>query len=354
MRDFTGKIVLLGNYMPDQQESMQHFVQMLSSGLMARGVPVEIVRPEPALGRVLSGNTGAGKWFGYFDKLMLFPRHLKKRLESFDSGDVLHICDHSNAVYTKYATRIPHLLTCHDLLAVRAARGEISENPTRAAGKIYQRIILKGLNRARRVVCVSNATKIDVQRLTKLTPQQITVVENGLNHSYGPLPRADALDRIGRKTGARPNRFILHVGGNQWYKNRAGVIGIYAELLKLRPEAPDLFMAGKPLPPELQRQIANANLRDRVHTLQDCDNEDLRALYSAADALLFPSLAEGFGWPIIEAQACGCAVITSNLAPMNDVAGDAAIYIDPRDGRTAAAALRDLLWEGGLDHAVRK
>jgi glycosyltransferase involved in cell wall biosynthesis len=91
-----------------------------------------------------------------------------------------------------------------------------------------------------------------------------------------------------------------------------------------------------------------------MHMLCDCDNEDLRALYSAADALLFPSLAEGFGWPIAEAQACGCPVVTSARAPMNDVGGKAAIYIDPRDSATAARTLRDLLWESGADKAARK
>jgi glycosyltransferase involved in cell wall biosynthesis len=240
------------------------------------------------------------------------------------------------------------------MLAIRSALGEIPENRTRLTGRIYQRRILKGLNRARRVACVSNATKVDLERLTKLKSNQVTVVENGLNYPYGPSARGDALDEIAAKTGARPNRFILHVGGNQWYKNRAGVVGIYAELLKLLPEGPDLYLLGKPLTKELETQIDAANIRERIQTLHACDNEDLRALYSAADALLFPSLAEGFGWPIIEAQACGCPVVTSNSAPMTEVGGDGAVFIDPRDWRSAAATLRDLLWESGLDRAVRR
>ena len=291
MPEFTGKVLLLGNSDQDQQESMQHFAQMLLGGLMARGVAVELIRPEPLFGRLISGNSGAAKWFGYLDKFFVFPRALKKRLRALTAGDLLHICDHSNAIYTKYATRIPHLATCHDMLAIRSALGEIPENLTRFSGRIYQRKILRGLNRAWRVACVSNATKIDVERLTNLKPNQVTVVENGLNYSYGPVERSEAMERIAGKIGARPNRFILHVGGNQWYKNRHGVVGIYAELLKILPEGPDLYLVGKPLTRELEAQIDAAKIRERVRTLVGCDNEELRALYSAADALLFPSLA---------------------------------------------------------------
>ncbi|HEY6225630.1 MAG TPA: glycosyltransferase family 1 protein [Verrucomicrobiae bacterium] len=346
--------MLLGNYAPDQQESMQHFAQMLLGGLLARGVAVELVRVQPIFGRIGSGASGVGKWLGYLDKFFLFPRALKRLLRSLGSQDVLHICDHSNAIYTKYAGRIPHLVTCHDMLAVRSALGEIPENRTRFPGRIYQRKILHGLNRARRVACVSNATKVDVERITKLKPNQITVVENGLNYPYGPIERSEAIERVAAKIGARPNRFILHVGGNQWYKNRHGVVGIYAELLKILPEGPDLYLVGKTLTRELEAQIDAMKIRERVRSLAGCDNEDLRALYSAADALLFPSLAEGFGWPIIEAQACGCPVVTSNFAPMNEVGGDGAVFIDPKDSRSAAATLRDLLWESGMDRAVRR
>ncbi|MDT9189897.1 MAG: glycosyltransferase, partial [Limnospira sp. PMC 894.15] len=73
------------------------------------------------------------------------------------------------------------------------------------------------------------------------------------------------------------------------------------------------------------------------------DNEDLRALYSAAIALLFPSLQEGFGWPIIEAQACGCPVFTSHIPPMTEVGGDVAIYIDPKNPQESATKILDSL-----------
>jgi glycosyltransferase involved in cell wall biosynthesis len=354
MPEFSGNVLLLANYLPDEQESMQRFVQILHMGLRARGIAVQMIRPEPKLRKHGSVQQGLGKWLGYVDKFVLFPSRLKKRLSEFKRGDVLHICDHSNAIYTKYAARIPHLVTCHDLLAIRSAHGEFPENPTGVTGHVFQQMILKGINRARRVACVSKATRDDLARLSELDSTKITLIENGLNHPYGPLARDEAMRRIAAKLKNPPAHFILHVGGNQWYKNRAGVIGIYSNFLKLLPEGSDLILVGKPLTEAMRFEISSANIGDRVHALHNCDNEDLRALYSAAEAFLFPSLAEGFGWPILEAQACGCAVVTSARPPMNEVGGDAAVYIDPRDKPAAARTLRDLLWESGLEKAARK
>ena len=87
---------------------------------------------------------------------------------------------------------------------------------------------------------------------------------------------------------------------------------------------------------EMRQFIKIHNLTQKVIELVEIDNENLRALYSAATALLFPSLYEGFGWPIIEAQACGCPVFTSNRSPMNDVGGEAAIYIEPDQPKETA------------------
>ena len=73
--------------------------------------------------------------------------------------------------------------------------------------------------------------------------------------------------------------------------------------------------------------------------MQDVSHEELRALYARSTALLFPSLQEGFGWPLIEAQACGCPVFTSDLEPMNEIGGPGACYLDPRNPEAMAEAI---------------
>ena len=203
----------------------------------------------------------------------------------------------------------------------------------RVSGRLYQRWILRGLNATGRVACVSRATSRDILRLTSLAPDQVSLVHNGLNHSYAPLREIDAVARL-REVSLRFGNgmvsmlntgFILHVGGNQWYKNRSGLIQIYARLCEKMLHPPYLVMAGKPFTPSLRQEIASHHLEDRVIELTCVSNEDLRTLYCTAQLLLFPSLEEGFGWPIVEAQACGCRVVIADREPMTEIGGGAAV-----------------------------
>ena len=350
-------VLLLGNYAPDAQESMLRFSALLEGGLAEQGRQVQLVQPPVRLGALAPAGYGLGKWLGYVDKYLLFPIRLRQLLrQSSQSGPFLvHIADHSNAVYTRYLAGIPHVVTCHDLLAVRSARGEFPENPVRWSGRKLQTAILRGLNRAAHVTADSQATLEDLARLGSLPAERLSLIHVGLNYPYTPMPQAEACRRVAAllaqsgfptrpPEGSAP-RFILHVGGNQWYKNRPGVLRIYHRLCGLVPHPPLLAMAGKPLPRQLAQLADELRLGPKLLVLPDCANEDLRALYSLAELLLFPSFAEGFGWPPVEAQACGCRVLVSRIPPLPEVAGDSAFFIEPRELDAAAAVLRDALAE---------
>jgi glycosyltransferase involved in cell wall biosynthesis len=338
------RILLIGNYVYSFQESMQRFASVLQQGLTAAGHEVCLIRPNPYFGRLRPSSTGVGKWLGYIDRFVIFPFVLVRALKW---SQIVHICDHANAVYMKYLRRRPHLVTCHDMLAIRSALGEIPQNPTRWTGKKYQRMILKGLNRARRVICVSESTKADLLRISQLNCAQMGVIYNGLNYPYRPMQERER--RATLKALALDGKpFLLHVGGNQWYKNRPGVLKIFSHLLRF-PEVSELklVMVGKPWSAEMRRLISERGLGGKVVEVVDASNEELRALYSGAVALVFPSLHEGFGWPILEAQACGCPVFTSNRPPMTEVGNDTAIYLDPERSEDAAWLIATRL--GGLD-----
>jgi len=318
------KILLIANYENDRQESMLRFAYGLESELEKIGVAVEVIRPRLFFGRLWRGVAGIGKWLGYMDKFIVFPFELKHRLLRLGGDSVVHICDHSNAFYTRYLKKIPHLVTCHDLLAVRAARGEFSRARTGPTGKLLQHWILNGLRRARRIVCVSQATRRDLLRLLDGKSGIATCM--GLHQSYSPMPVAQALERVRPLIGGKGG-YILHVGGNQWYKNRPGVLSIYQALCEITPQV-KLVMVGPPFDSAMNAFLKKHRaVASNVASLQDVDNEDLRALYSAAELLLFPSYEEGFGWPIVEAQACGCRVLTTGKAPMNEAGGRAAVYL---------------------------
>lgn len=319
------KILLVGNYLPDRQESMQRFAEMMEQELSHAGHEVRLIRPVVKLGK-FSWPNKLQKWIGHIDKFLLFPSALRRATAW---ADVVHICDHSNAMYVKHVASRPHLVTCHDLLAVRGARGEFPVDPVGFTGKLLQKWIARGLKSAKFIVCVSNATRLDCMRVLDIDASRLEVVYSGLNYPYYPMPIGEAEGRLDRLGMSNKRRFLMHVGSNTWYKNRLGVLKIFAQLVRQHQRDIDLIFAGRKLTAAMNKFIAEAGIEKRVKQLGAVSNEDLCALYSRAEGLIFPSLEEGFGWPVLEAQASGCPVFTSNRAPMTEIGGDAAVYIYP-------------------------
>jgi glycosyltransferase involved in cell wall biosynthesis len=332
------KILLVGNYVNDGQESMQRFAALMKRGLTQAGHDVQIVRPPTLIGRLHASGHGLGKWLGYVDKFAVFPPALRAAVRW---ADVVHICDHANCFYVKYIKSVPHVVTCHDLLAIRSALGEIPQHQTRWSGRQLQRLILKGLTEARHIVCVSEATRRDLLRITGIPERRVSRAYLSLNYPYSPMAAQEAASRISKFPIDSTQPFFLHVGGNQWYKNRLGVLRIFSALRKLiEGQTFRLIMVGKPWTAEMRRFVVEHGMNNLISELTRVTEEDLRALYSTATMLLFPSFEEGFGWPIIEAQACGCPVATSHGSPMDEVGGNAAVYIDPQDPESAAATVK--------------
>jgi glycosyltransferase involved in cell wall biosynthesis len=330
------RILLVGNYVPERQQSMLRFGEVLRRGLSERGHHVTLLQPEPRWLGSRDPRRGLGKWLGYGDKLVRFPARLRAAAREHD---VVHVLDHSNAPYCQVLAGLPHLITCHDLLAVRSALGEFPQQRTRWSGRRLQAMILRGLRRARLVACVSQSTRDDVVRLAHLGEDRLALVPNGLNHPY--VPQADTVvDTVLTRAGLPRGRYLLHVGGNHWYKHRPGALRIAAALAR-QPGFTDLHLAmvGEEFDDHLHQVAAETALGDRLHVLTQVDNDTLAALYSGALALVFPSLHEGFGWPVIEAQACGCPAFIADRAPLPEVAGSGAVTFDPLDAEAAARVI---------------
>ena len=336
---------------------MLRFGDLLRRELEGRGHVVTLLQPQERLGGITLFGSGMRKWFGYVDKFLLFPRYLRRVKKEFD---VVHICDHSNAMYVKHLQDRPHVVTCHDVLAIKSAAGEVPENPTGFTGRIFQKLILSGIKRAQHLVCDSEATRDDLARISGRDASTIEVIYISLNYPYTPMPAEDArrhLESLGLQT-SQP--YFVHIGGTVWYKNKLGLLKIYA-LLRQYPEFQDhrLLLLGKPLSPSLLDFVREAGLEPFVDKKSNVSNEDLRAAYSLSEGLIFPSLQEGFGWPVLEAQASGCCVFTTNRKPMTEVGGDAAVYFDPSDLPGAARIIKDALQdrdairERGLANARR-
>ena len=341
------KILLVGNLPEDGQESMQRFTTLLRTGLEARGHTVAEVSPRLRLARLGPRYRYAGvpKYLGYFDKFVLFPRELRRRVALF-RPDVVHVTDHANVIYASAVDGAPVLATCHDLLQARAASGELPPQRVGRLGRQHQNWIRTSLGRIPLVACVSTQTRADLLRLTALAPTQVALIPNALNFPYRPIAGPECQARLAVLAarhrlspdafGTGHGGFLLHVGGAHWYKNRPGLLEIYARLRSLLSPAPTLVMVGPALangPADLASQLG---LDGHLVSLPSVTNPELEALYNGAEALLFPSWEEGFGWPIAEAQACGCAVFASDRAPMTEVGGRSSVYFDPHQPDDAA------------------
>jgi glycosyltransferase involved in cell wall biosynthesis len=344
------KILLIGNYLPDAQESMQRYAQLMHLGLREAGHRVTLMTPLPVLNSAGRAPSGIWKWIGYLDKYLLSPPDLARAAAD---AELVHVCDHANSMYVPRRSEVPYVVTCHDLLAVRGALGEDTDCPTGFAGRRLQMQILRGLHRAAALACVSQATLRDAERLVTGYPGQMMVTPNALSYPYRRIDPLVAQQRLLAIAGLkRGGDYILHVGSNLRRKNREGVLRSVAAC------GPgwegQVVFAGQPLTPELRQLAIALKVAEQIVEVEKPSNDLLEALYNAAYALLFPSRFEGFGWPIIEAQACGCPVICSRREPFTEVAGDAALLGDPDRPEQFAAAIVALHRNGALASDLRR
>lgn len=355
------KVLLIGNYIHDRQESMQRFARMLALELPNHGISADFIQPEPWFGRLRPSPIGIGKWLGYFDKFVIFPFVLRRKISALQYGPggkaksrvVVHICDHSNAFY-EAVTNAPTLVTCHDLLAVRGALGEDTDCPASWAGRILQKLILRGLSRADFVVCVSSATRRDLLRLMDASlDAKSGVVWQGKNHPYQRLSETETDLRLAQAFELNPALpFVLCVGLNLKRKNREGALRIISQI---RDEWPgQIVFAGEPLDDAAFALARSLGVAERVVQIRKPSNDLLEALYNRATALLFPSKCEGFGWPIIEAQACGCPVICSDRTSVPEVAGEGAIVCQLEDEASFARAILEVMKNEAREELVAK
>lgn len=330
------RILLVGNYVPDRQHSMLRYSDWLASALRRQGYEVTTVAPRLRLAR-FAGN-GMRKWFAFLDKFLLFAPELNRLARRHD---LVHICDHSNAPYALVVGSRAVSITCHDLIPIKVLCGEVEGQRLARTAACLQRLIRFALRYVANVAYVSEATKDDFVRLIAHPYEVSEVIPNPVI-GFGGMTQDRALSMMKQAGLPADAPFLLHVGSNLWYKNRTGTVGLFG-LLRSHPGSPAalqnarLICVGPPLPDEAKRSARD--WKDNLIVVSEASPELIEALYTRAEALLYPSLDEGFGWPIIEAQACGCPVITTDREPMREIAGPYALLINPRRPEEAAATI---------------
>ena len=207
----------------------------------------------------------------------------------------------------------------------------------------------KTAHRARRVITVSEYSAQDIESLYGLPRERIVVIPNGVSEDFRSIVDRQDRDAIRRRFGLSTERFILFVGGADPRKNHQALLKAYT-LQSARLGDWRLVLVGdvRHRFGDLQQTARTLGLEHRVVCTGRLPIEDIRLLYANADLFVFPSLYEGFGMPVLEAMACGAPVITSNRTALPEVAGDAAVLVDPEDADELAEAIVRVLETSSL------
>ena len=276
-------------------------------------------------------------------------RTLVRTLRAVDGA--LHLPNHHLGRYGIRLSR-PYVLTVHDLIRLfdrERASPLISKPNTR--DRLYLRLDRAGIRRAAAIVAPSQATKRDLVRHLHIPEERITVVYAGVDH--------DVFRPVEQRVLAEP--YVLVVGSEHPRKNLATLFRSFAYLkdgarfadLKLvKVGSPGSGEA--PFRTQTVRAARDAGVEDDVVFVERLERDQLAAWYSGAECFVLPSLYEGFGLPPVEAMACGCPVIVSNVTSLPEVAGGAALLVDPHDERALADAMEAVLTDRELRADLRE
>lgn len=246
--------------------------------------------------------------------------------------------------------RCRKVLTIHDLFARLAPKTQ----PV-LLRFAYSWWIPATLGNVDAVIVPSCATKRDMVDLVAADPQKIAVIHPGVSRQFKPVADREQDQAAVRRYGVRPP-YVLFMGGVEPRKNLATLLKAYA-MARPRLREWSLVVVGKkrPISPQISRLLDSLGLQKHTVFVGYVEDKDLPSLYRMAELFVFPTLYEGFGFPPLEAMACGTPVITSNTSSLPEVVGDAALCVSPHDAKAIADAMDAVLTSSAVrDELVQK
>ena len=251
-------------------------------------------------------------------------------------------------VYHGPAFVAPLVKTCRQVITIHDMSSHLVPERHSLHRRLYLRAIVPAtIRNSDRIIADSESTKRDILGFGWTDEEKICVVHLGVEGRFKPVTDRERLAKVREKYGLH-HEFILFVGAIEPRKNLGTLVDAY--LADSLSDRFDLVLAGG-LGWDysgLLQKIAASGRRERIRMPGYVDDTDLPALYSAAEAFVYPSLYEGFGLPVLEAMACGTPVITSSVSSLPEVAGEAGILVDPSDTGALASELRRVLMDAGL------
>ncbi len=243
------------------------------------------------------------------------------------------------------------IVTIHDLWLARYP--EYSRKLLGQAGS--SRRAIATANRARKVVTVSEFSAREIESLYGIPRDHVVVIHNGVSEDFVPLCNEQVRAELRERWAIPAGGFILFVGGADPRKNHRGFLQAVAQVRSQLGGRAILLVGDAEHSQGSYRATAQAlGVEQEIRCTGRLGREDLRRLYSFADLFVFPSRYEGFGMPVLEAMACGAPTITSSTSSLPEVAGEAALLVDPDDVQALGKAMVRVLSDGTLREGMRQ
>jgi glycosyltransferase involved in cell wall biosynthesis len=220
----------------------------------------------------------------------------------------------------------------------------------------YARISMKlASKRATRVMTVSESSKRDLLRFLEIDPDKVVVIPNAYDERFGVEPREEDVVRVSERYQLH-DEFVLYAGNVKPHKNLERLIDAFDRVRKRGLDHLKLVLIGDEISKyaALRRAVHQHQLHKHVRFLGYLPEETLAVMYRLAGVFVFPSLYEGFGLPPLEAMASGTPVVTSNVSSLPEVAGDAAVLVDPYDPAAIADGICRVLTDETLRRDLRR
>lgn len=272
------------------------------------------------------------KYARYFS----YPNQAKK-----NQGTINHIIDQSYAHLLNTINSRQTIITVHDLIPLLAWKGVIPGLKYPHYPLLYK-LSIASLSKARAIIAISKSTKNDLINYCGIEESKITVIHAGVDKKFSSF--SNEKKKLARHNLGLPTKdtYVVLIVGFQSYKNILVSFQVISKLQNNLNTNVQLVWLGSNKD-MCSKYSKLANLNNDAIPLSNLDIDKLIELYNSVDCLLFPSLYEGFGSPPLEAMACGTPVITSNVASIPEVVGDAAIMLSPRDIDGLAKAVKKIL-----------
>lgn len=261
------------------------------------------------------------------------------------SGSLAHLTHRAQATLIARKPHRPVVVTVHDIIHFQYRHIQEISISRSYAHRLFDHVTLKALRNADCVLASSEFTRQALVNFLGLHPSKVVRIYLGVDNRR--LRPCDVPDAFFQRYGLDRNTpYVLHISSEEWRKNIPTLLKAFARVKALHPGV-KLLKIGRPFYPKMRTlildQMAALQLTEDVIFVDDVPDNELAYFYNIARLTAFPSLCEGFGFPVVESMICGTPVVCANASSLPEVAGDAALLVDPMDVEGMAAAMSRII-----------